>query len=100
MGVKGLNENNINCKMLSDQLRGRVRLFTLWVSKLAAKKNSERKKRVESPPLIVLLFRFVFPSPLQFERWDSYEIWCNNPQQNRLEPQGKQGCADKLRNLI
>ena len=44
MGVKGLNENNINCKMLSDQLRGRVRLFTLWVSKLAAKKKLRVKK--------------------------------------------------------
>ena len=63
MGVKGLNENNINCKMLSDQLRGRVRLSRFGSVNWLPKKHSERKKRVESPPLIVLLFRFVFPSP-------------------------------------
>ena len=60
MGVKWLNENNINCKMLSDQLRGRARLFTLWVSKLAAKKKLRVKKesRKSSSDCVVICVSF------------------------------------------
>ena len=63
MGVKGLNENNNNCKMLSDQLRGRVRLFTLWVSKLAAKKKLRVKKESRKSSSDCVIICFVSPSP-------------------------------------